>query len=94
MRPTSVVTNAQKSNNIFQIITSHANARKHSLYVKNAAALKLAAVFRGKLARVKVEREKRKQAAQNAQRQEEEREANIPRQRAILRPKGKSYIGF
>jgi len=58
------------------------------------AALKVAAAFRGRLARKKIEYEKRKQTATERLRQEEEEHQNIPRPSKLLRPKGKSYIGF
>ena len=65
-----------------------------SRFDRNRAAVKVAAVFRGKVARNQFEHEKRKVEAVNRQRQEEFEESTRPKPRQILRPKGKSYIGF
>jgi hypothetical protein len=64
------------------------------MFQKHAAAAKLAAAYRGRLARKQVEQEKRKLNAQTQRKQEEQIEANRPKPREILRPKAKSYIGF
>ena len=48
--------------------------------------------LQGRMARKAVEGEKRKQEAQ--ERVRAEAEANRPRAQKLLRPKGKSYIGF
>ncbi len=61
---------------------------------KHQAASKLAAAYRGRIARKQVEQEKRKVQANQQRQYEEEEERNRPRPREILRPKGKSYIGF
>jgi hypothetical protein len=58
------------------------------------AASKLAAAFRGRMARKQVEGEKRKVQAQQREQYEEQLEASRPKPREITRPKGKSYIGF
>eukprot|EP01040_Poterioochromonas_malhamensis_P003432 gene3432-3658_t len=61
---------------------------------KHQAASKLAAAYRGRIARKQVEQEKRKVQANQQRQYEEEEERSRPRPREILRPKGKSYIGF
>jgi hypothetical protein len=61
---------------------------------RNAAAMKLAAAYRGRLGRKKAEHEKRKVYAEQQDYYEQQEELNRPRAREITRPKGRSYIGF
>lgn len=65
-----------------------------SQFERNVAAMKLAAAYRGRLARKQAEQERRKVNAEMRHRQEEIEEMNRPRPREVLRPKGRSYIGF
>ena len=58
------------------------------------AATKLAAAFRGRQGRLQAGQEQRKQEYSRQQAQAEQEEANRVKPRQILRPKGKSYIGF
>lgn len=64
------------------------------LFERHVAASKLAAAYRGRLARKEVDHEKRKLEAQRNEQYEAELEENRPKPRQISRPKGKSYIGF
>jgi hypothetical protein len=66
----------------------------HNPVERHMAALKVAAAFRGKLARKRVDYEKRKISAVQKERQEEIDDRNRPRPSQLSRPKGKSYIGF
>jgi Ca2+-binding EF-hand superfamily protein len=68
--------------------------RARNAFERHVAAMKLAAAYRGRIGRKKADTEKRKSDNLNQQREEEEIEANRPKGRQILRPKGKSYIGF
>ena len=61
---------------------------------RHFAAAKLAAAYRGKLARKRVDGERRKIAAREAELEEERREASLPRAVPRIRPKGNSYCGF
>ena len=63
-------------------------------FEKHQAATKLASIFRQRKAQKVVEQEKRKVQAQNQVHQEEWEEQQRPKAREIIRPKGKSYIGF
>jgi hypothetical protein len=54
----------------------------------------VAAAFRGKLARKRVDYEKRKINANEKLKAEEFEDLNRPRPPKLSRPKGKSYIGF
>eukprot|EP00981_Chlorochromonas_danica_P004407 scaffold879_cov170-Ochromonas_danica.AAC.22 len=65
-----------------------------SQFERNVAAMKLAAAYRGRLGRKQADSERRKLAAEQQARQEEQEELNRPKPREILRPKGRSYIGF
>ena len=65
-----------------------------SLFERNLAAAKVAAAMRGRLVRNKVASERRKLAAEQKLKEDEMLEAQIPRPQRIIRPKGKSYIGF
>ena len=58
------------------------------------AATKLEAAFRGLKARKEAEQVKRKQNALLQRQADEMADANRPKARTILRPKGNSYIGF
>ena len=60
--------------------------RSDPLLIKQKAATKLAAIFKGKLARAKVELLRRKQAAIERERLEQEVEANRPKPTKIFRP--------
>ena len=66
----------------------------HNPVERHMAALKVAAAFRGKVARKKSEYEKRKKIANDRMQQGEIVDQNRPRPPKIIRPKGKSYIGF
>lgn len=61
---------------------------------RHKAALKVASVFRGHLARKEYEGEQRKALAIRREEEEAQREASLPRPKALVRPKGKSYCGF
>ena len=74
--------------------SSVASAPQRTAYDRNNAAMKVAAVYRGKLARNRADTERRKNAAILKEQEEDAIEANRPKPRQILRPKGKSYIGF
>jgi hypothetical protein len=63
-------------------------------FERHAAALKLAAAFRGRLARKQALVEKRKKDANDREQKEVDDELNRAKPKTILRPKGKSYIGF
>jgi len=63
-------------------------------FERHTAAVKLASAFRGRLARKVALGEKRKMVASEKQRQEELEEQARPKPAQIIRPKGKSYIGF
>ena len=63
-------------------------------YVRHAAAAKLAAVYRGRQGRKEAAYENRKQQAQLRAQYDDEQEINRPQAKQVLRPKGKSYIGF
>jgi hypothetical protein len=67
---------------------------KASLLDRNIAAAKLAAGFRGKVGRSKAERERRKLIVRQEELREAEIEESRPRATRVVRPKGKSYIGF
>ena len=73
---------------------SKAAVEAHNPVERHMAALKVAAAFRGKVARKRTEYEKRKKLANDRVRQEEINEQNRPRPPKLTRPKGKSYIGF
>jgi hypothetical protein len=51
-------------------------------------------VFRGHLARKEYEGEQRKALAVQRAEEEAQREASLPRAKAVVRPKGRSYCGF
>lgn len=64
-------------------------------FEKNLAAIRIAAFFRGCLARKQALTERRKNELEQRRRQQDEIEAGRRRGRpSIGRPKGKSYIGF
>ena len=65
-----------------------------SQFQKNMAATTMATVFRAKMARKKVETEKRKVGARARVKAEEEAENSRAKPKNIIRPKGKSYVGF
>lgn len=73
---------------------SKAAIEAHNPIERHMAALKVAAAFRGKVARKKTEYEKRKKLASDRMRQDEDEDRNRPRPPKLSRPKGKSYIGF
>ena len=73
---------------------SKAAVEAHNPVERHMAALKVAAAFRSKIARKKTDFEKRKKDAWEKKRAEEFEEANRPRPSRMIRPKGKSYIGF
>jgi hypothetical protein len=68
--------------------------RAKNAFERHVAAMKLAAAYRGRIGRKKADTEKRKMDTINQTRREEEAEALRPKRSQLLRPKGKSYIGF
>lgn len=68
--------------------------KKAPLAERHFAAAKLAAAYRGKLARKKVDGERRKVAAQEAELEEQRRQDALPKAAPRVRPKGRSYCGF
>lgn len=56
--------------------------------------MKLAAAYRGRLARKEVSQIRRYEDASNLQRADEAAEAARPKPTKIYRPQGKSYSGF
>ena len=64
------------------------------VYVRHQAAEKLAAAFRGHKGRKEADHARRKMEAQQRALREQEDEMHRPKPAQILRPKGKSYIGF
>jgi hypothetical protein len=78
-----------------EIVPSETSApRARNAFERHVAALKLAAAYRGRIGRKKADTERRKADTVNRQAEAEVVEANRPKQSSILRPKGKSYIGF
>jgi hypothetical protein len=56
--------------------------------------MKLAAAYRGRLARKEVSQIRRFEGATNKEREEDAAEAARPKPTKIYRPQGKSYSGF
>jgi len=77
-----------------QVPSKKPPAGSRDAFTRHVAAAKLAAAFRGRKGRKDFAQEKRKVEAMAAAKKEEEDEANRPRPKQIIRPKGKSYIGF
>ncbi len=90
--------NGGRSNN--QLLSPKKEAPPTSLqsnrntFERHAAAQKLAAAFRGRLARKQALVEKRKKDASDREKKEIDDELNRAKPKNIIRPKGKSYIGF
>jgi hypothetical protein len=62
--------------------------------LRNAAAAKLAGVFRMKIAQRVVAQERRKVERVRSEQEEQIAENSRPKAQVVIRPKGKSYIGF
>lgn len=94
VRPTGSSGRGQGYNPMNQTAPAGDQSGAPRMFERHVAASKLAAAFRGRLARKEVQQEKRKIDAQRQEQFEAELEANRPKPRQITRPKGKSYIGF
>jgi hypothetical protein len=93
-RPGSTGSSSTRKAAVVQYPASAQTNLNRSQFSKNVAATKLAAAFRGKLARDRVAQVMRQNQAISKQKIEEELEANRPKPKQLIRPKGRSYIGF